>query len=251
MINRLVILAVAAGITLSAGSWILANQVDEDEAQRLQLAHEFETMSLCVNALTVLERGDVEKAKRLLEQRLAASLSVADHLAASGVTIDEAIPNLREGARRARDYVERHEIAPSIRQEVWKLINDLENYTMQERYTMRDIRSVAIAVEEYSIDHNFYPLQDQPLATLVSIEDLLEPTYIRTLPTTDAWGNDLIYWSDERSYIIVSPGADGAFDQSYGVGSPTMKYRGEYDDPTVDMVFANGSFVQWPKERQN
>jgi hypothetical protein len=125
--------------------------------------------------------------------------------------------------------------------------------TVRERlnYTMAEIRSAAIAVEEYSIDNNAYPLQDEPLGTFARIRDLLEPMYIRTVPTVDAWGNELIYWSDERSYVIVSPGADGVFDQSYGAGSPTMKYRGEYDDPTVDMVFADGAFVQWPRERRN
>jgi hypothetical protein len=83
-------------------------------------------MGLCVNALNVLERGDVERATRLLEQRLASSLSAADRLAASGVTIDQPIPSLKDGARRARDYVERHEIAPGVRQEAGKLVKHLD-----------------------------------------------------------------------------------------------------------------------------
>ena len=126
MINRLVILAVAAGITLSAGSWILANQIDKDGDQSLWLAHELETMGLCVNALNALERGDVEKATRLLEHRLASSMSTANRLAVSGVTITGPFPNLKEGARRARDYVERHEIAPGVRQEAATLVEYLD-----------------------------------------------------------------------------------------------------------------------------
>ena len=116
MRNRLIVLAVIVAITVGAGSWILADQADDDAAQGLLLAHELETMGLCVNALNSLERGDVEKATRLLEQRLAAS----------GVTIDQAIPNLKENARRAHDYVERHEIAPGARQEAGKLVEHLD-----------------------------------------------------------------------------------------------------------------------------
>ena len=126
MKNRLIVLAIIVVIIVSAGSWILANQVDKDEAQSILLAHELETMSLCVNALTVLERGDVERATRLLEQRLASSLSTADRLASSGITIDQPFPNLKEGARRARDYVERHEIAPEAWQEARGLVKHLD-----------------------------------------------------------------------------------------------------------------------------
>ena len=126
MRNRAIVLALIVVSIINAGGWIFANQVDENAVQGVQLAHELETMGLCVNALNSLERGDVETATRLLEHRLASSLSVADRVAASGITIDQAIPNLKESARRAHDYVERHEIAPGARQEARKLVEHLD-----------------------------------------------------------------------------------------------------------------------------
>ena len=44
----------------------------------------------------------------------------------TGITIDQTIPNLKESARRANDYVQRHEIAAGVRQKARKLVEHLD-----------------------------------------------------------------------------------------------------------------------------
>jgi len=116
---------------------------------------------------------------------------------------------------------------------------------------MADLRLIGTVVEEYSIDYDLYPAQYDGLASVRILRLVAEPTYVGFLPSKDSWENDLLYWSDERSYIIVSPGADGVFDLLYGTDTGSIlnaDFSGRSDDPTKDIVFANGSFAQWPGE---
>lgn len=119
----------------------------------------------------------------------------------------------------------------------------------RQQGTMDDIRTIGTGVEEYSIDNDLYPSQPGRLAPVEEIRPAITPLYIRELPAKDAWGNDILYWSDERSYIIVSMGADGALDQSYATDGGSLgdlKFAGAFADASTDLVFANGQFVQWP-----
>jgi general secretion pathway protein G len=116
----------------------------------------------------------------------------------------------------------------------------------KQKRTMADIRSAATACEEYAVDTNAYPGPTDGWVPLANIKDALEPVYIRVLPREDGWGHPLMYWSDSRNYLIVSPGKDGALDRDW---------RGEVEPRTTqsfvsDIVFGDGSFVVWPEGKQ-
>ncbi len=60
----------------------------------------------------------------------------------------------------------------------------------RQKRTMADMRSIATALESYSVDFNFYP---KVAATKInSWQTYLAPTYIKRLPTTDGWNQDLV-----------------------------------------------------------
>jgi len=114
----------------------------------------------------------------------------------------------------------------------------------QQKRTMADIRSVSTAIEAYATDKNEYP-------NATSIEELgpmLSPTYIREVPVRDGWMHSLRYetWAREKdrdSYAVGSAGKDGRFEKE-----ALKDYEGgttsQFD---CDIVFSNGSFLQYPE----
>lgn len=112
----------------------------------------------------------------------------------------------------------------------------------RQKRTMADIRSIATAVEAYTVDNNFYPR----LTTGVVSGDLrhyLEPTYIRRIPPNDGWNTPIGWIGDTaagNSYTIWSGGRDRNTDFAWQGGGP----RTDFND---DIVYAVGSFVQWPE----
>ena len=110
---------------------------------------------------------------------------------------------------------------------------DFEAY----KATMADIRSVATAIETYSVDHNRYPDADSPAALAVRVE----PRYITHMPFEDAWGNELQVRSAPTSYTIRSLGADGLRD--------AHQPRGTVSNLNEDIVYTDGQFVQWADGR--
>jgi general secretion pathway protein G len=110
-----------------------------------------------------------------------------------------------------------------------------------QKATMADLRSIATAVEAYKIDQGAYPRSDGWVPVAV-IRPHVEPSYIRTLPLADAWGNTLLYSSDGQRYRIASPGADGAADAPYDDVVPGTT-TGTFSS---DIVFGDGQFLQWP-----
>ena len=118
---------------------------------------------------------------------------------------------------------------------------------------MADLRSIGTAIESFSIDHNVYPVQDRDLLPVELIRDGLSPTYIRTVPLVDAWGNQFLMWGTEEEYVVMSLGADGEPDVHYDFLSRdtgSFPFSGAFTDPNGDIVFANGQFVQWPEGKQ-
>ena len=110
----------------------------------------------------------------------------------------------------------------------------------KQKRTMGDIRTIATAVESYSIDNNQYPSGGANVSTISSF---LEPTYIKKLPTEDGWNNAYQYDVDAnfQEYTIESYGKDG---QNTGPAS------GGTTDFTHDIVFSTGSFVAYPDGTQ-
>jgi hypothetical protein len=96
--------------------------------------------------------------------------------------------------------------------------------------TLLDMRMVQTAIEAYAIDHGSYPAA----RSMEELRAAIQPTYIRTTPITDAWGNELRYIlsSDSKSYRLVSAGSDRAFDEK------SWSVPGLLDSSREDAVFS-------------
>jgi len=79
------------------------------------------------------------------------------------------------------------------------------------RWTMSDMRSWATALAAYHQDNGSYPRAD----SIEALTPFVQPSYIRKAPLTDAWGTAFRYVvaDDQKSFRIISAGADGAFDE--------------------------------------
>lgn len=121
----------------------------------------------------------------------------------------------------------------------------------KQKRTMADIRTIATAWEARATDVNKYnaagavsiPAITLPNATMTTI---LSPTYIKSLPPRDGWGNDWKYLADvafggssAQQYAIISFGRDGVI-QSSPVGSSTTNFD-------CDIIYSQGGFLQYPE----
>lgn len=111
----------------------------------------------------------------------------------------------------------------------------------RQKRTMADIRSIATAVEAYTVDNNFYPRVNEGVAR-TQLEHYLEPTYIRRIPVNDGWGTSLIWvgaTTDGNSYTLFSGGRNRNTAMVWLGGART-----DFND---DIIYSVGSFVQWPE----
>ena len=115
----------------------------------------------------------------------------------------------------------------------------------KQKRTMADLRSMGTAIEEYSIDNNYYPAAD----TVADLELEVSPSYMRKLPQRDGWGMTFAITSVPTDYTLASCGKGAT---SCDSGDETLEVAGggatnSFGD---DIVFSNGSFVQWPEGKQ-
>ena len=108
--------------------------------------------------------------------------------------------------------------------------------------TMADMRSVATSIEAFAVDNDQYPGPTDGFLPVESLTGQLEPIYIRTLPRTDAWGGELLYWSNTSTYRLVSKGTDGELDRDW-LGEIESSLG---DAPGRDILYVDGSFVVSP-----
>jgi len=113
----------------------------------------------------------------------------------------------------------------------------------RQKRTMADMRSAGTAVEAYSVDMNMYPDENGNIDT--NVDAHLEPLYIKKCPDDDGWGTPMQYDSDGTQYTVRSYGKNTTSDAliNSGAGGKTS----DFDD---DIVFADGSFIQWPEGQQ-
>ena len=118
----------------------------------------------------------------------------------------------------------------------------------RQKRTMGDIRTISTCVEAYATDWAFYPrvaAGDAPDLTAYTV-----PTYLRKLPARDGWNNP-IYWVGEgaqtggRAYTFWSGAKDGNTAISY-----VSATAGPKTDFNSDIVYSNGTFLQWPEGMQ-
>ena len=122
----------------------------------------------------------------------------------------------------------------------------------KQRRSMGDMRSNATAVEAYAVDLNRYPPSagqyDLPFAlgadTMNIVSTYLSPTYIKAAPLADGWNSWFRYTTDATgtAYIFACGGKDGSVTAT-GITSPV----GATTDFNADIIYSNGSFLQWPE----
>jgi general secretion pathway protein G len=121
----------------------------------------------------------------------------------------------------------------------------------KQKRTMADIRTIATAWEARATDVNKYNAAGAitlPGITLpnATMNIILSPTYIKSLPPRDGWGNDWKYLSDvafagtsAQQYAIISFGRDGKAEGTVQ-GSSTTNFD-------CDIVYSQGGFLQYPE----
>jgi general secretion pathway protein G len=118
----------------------------------------------------------------------------------------------------------------------------------KQKRTMADIRTIATAWEARATDVNQYTaagLTSFTWPTLAvsgaALDSKLSPTYIKSLPQKDGWSRlyDFATSTDGQVYAIRSMGKDGAAASQITPGATTL-----FD---CDIVYSNGSFVQYPE----
>jgi len=113
----------------------------------------------------------------------------------------------------------------------------------KQKRTMADIRAIGTSVEAYAVDNNMYPAGGSPVASIASNT---EPKYIKKMPTHDAWEGEIDY--------ISGPAATAPQEytiESYGKNlSNEAVARGATTDFNNDIIFSQGSFVQFPEGSQ-
>jgi hypothetical protein len=116
------------------------------------------------------------------------------------------------------------------------------------KQTLADLRTLATATEAWSTDYNRYP----DARNITELAEEIEPTYIRTTPLKDAWGNEFAYIvsSDHQQYRFVSAGEDGKFEwDSRKIETLPEGFSGTAtDDPAADIIYQNGMLVRFPRE---
>ena len=125
----------------------------------------------------------------------------------------------------------------------------------KQRRTMGDMRTVATAVESYSVDMNRYPpaagyslptgLTFAAASTMgTKLQGYLEPTYLRKVPLVDGWSSYFTYnvGTNGADYLIASAGKNGTFEAIVG---------GATTDFNADIYYVDGQFIQYPEGVQN
>jgi len=114
------------------------------------------------------------------------------------------------------------------------------NQRSRQKRTMADLRSIATAWENRATAVHSYSIDSSGRRTTVDdLERALAPTYIRSLPRRDAWGHEFEIESGPQTYALRSLARDGRSD-----GLP---HHGAITNFSHDLIFANGTFTQYPE----
>ena len=119
----------------------------------------------------------------------------------------------------------------------------------KQKRTMTDMREIAQSWERRQVDFSSYRAAGAPgdlSAPSIDFADLemqLLPTYTRSLPSKDGWGNPFQFGSDSSSYWIRSAGKDGTFTPPPYTPGGTTRFD-------CDIVFSDGSFLVLPEGMQ-
>ena len=107
----------------------------------------------------------------------------------------------------------------------------------KQKRTMSDLRAIGSAVEVYAIENAVYPTA----ADAAAIKALIDPAYIKLMPSEDGWLNTFQVDSSNAGYTIYSQGKDGI-----GNSCPA----GTTSNFNDEICFVNGQFQRFPSGPQ-
>ena len=141
------------------------------------------------------------------------------------------------------------------------LLNAL--HRARQKRTMGDIRSIAMAWESRATDLNRYNAAGALTVIDLCSETLshgelsgaLVPTWAKTVPARDGWGNPFRFKVDSpmgdpvhaNEYLIWSSAKNGSRDGSSGWDSTGSSPGGGVTNFNDDILFTRGVFVQYPE----
>jgi general secretion pathway protein G len=116
----------------------------------------------------------------------------------------------------------------------------------RQKRSMADVRTIGTAVEAYAVDMAFYPTYSQGPVANATFQGFLEPTYVKTVPREDGWRTTFYAESASRFYTLASAARDKVLSNALNAYT-----AGITSDMDCDIVYSNGSFVQYPEGVQD
>ena len=133
----------------------------------------------------------------------------------------------------------------------------------KQKRTMSDMRTIAVAWEARATDLNRYNAGGAITAISLcsnsidqnALSTAVTPTYIKLLPEHDGWSNRLRFyadqsWGDPKSaanYIVWSAAKNGDSAGTGGWDATSASPGGATTNFNDDILFSNGTFIQYPE----
>ncbi|HEY7863315.1 MAG TPA: prepilin-type N-terminal cleavage/methylation domain-containing protein [Thermoanaerobaculia bacterium] len=121
----------------------------------------------------------------------------------------------------------------------------------KQKRTMSDMRALATAIEAYAVDNNVYPAAAGCTGLFTTATTQLDsasftrlsPTYIAQPPVYDGWSRPNFYGvsASFNDYALRSRGRDNVD------GAITCVTTTDFN---ADILYGNGTFIQWPEGTQ-
>jgi len=111
----------------------------------------------------------------------------------------------------------------------------------RQKRSMADIRTIGTATEAYAVDMAFYPTFTAG-AINATFQAFLEPTYVKTIPREDGWRTNFYASSQSRFYTLASATRDKLLESALDAYN-----AGVTSSMDCDIIYSNGSFVQYPE----
>jgi prepilin-type N-terminal cleavage/methylation domain-containing protein len=132
----------------------------------------------------------------------------------------------------------------------------------KQKSTMRDVRTIAVAITDYVTDNGSAPAQNGTYDGSSAFYNAMSPFYVKILPLNDKWGTGYRVWcgsaaaeygiSDALSddFLVASFGRDKTqesfvFDgESLGAGLFQVSSLSDFDK---DLIMWNGIWIRYPR----
>jgi prepilin-type N-terminal cleavage/methylation domain-containing protein len=132
----------------------------------------------------------------------------------------------------------------------------------KQKSTMRDIRTIAVALTDFVTDNGSTPVQDGTYGGGSAFYAAMSPFYVKTLPINDKWGTGYRVWCGSAAseygisgafsddFIIASFGRDKTqesfvfHEESVEAGLFRVSSISDFDK---DLIMWNGVWIRYPR----